>query len=171
MGAFVGRVVSRREFLKLSGFVGALLLGFAGCGGGKEQGGASEGTEVSGPEEPADSQQPVERGTPRGAIRGVLHPADGARGALVMVGGAGGGTRGPAGSYEELATRLQRGGVTALRLEYRRPNYLEDCVYDILAAIEALGRRGVLRVALVSWSFGGAVVVSAGAASEAVVGV
>jgi dienelactone hydrolase len=88
-----------------------------------------------------------------------------------MVGGAGGGIHGPAASYEKLATRLQGNGVTALRLDYREPNYLEECVYDVLAAIDALGREGVKRVVLVGWSFGGAVVINAGAASDAVAGV
>jgi len=90
---------------------------------------------------------------------------------MVMVGGAGGGTHGPGGSYEELGTRLQGDGVTALRLEFRRPNYLEECIYDVLSAIKGISGRGMDRVVLVGWSFGGAVVISAGAASEAVLGV
>ncbi len=88
-----------------------------------------------------------------------------------MVGGAGGGTHGPAGVYEELAGRLQGEGATALRLGYREPNRLEECAYDALAAIEALRREGVDRAVLVGWSFGGAVVISAGASSDTVVGV
>lgn len=88
-----------------------------------------------------------------------------------MVGGAGGDTIGPAGIYDKLATHLQSGGAEALRLEYRTPNQLDECVYDLLAGIEALGQRGGERMVLVGWSFGGAVVISAGAASDAVVGV
>ena len=116
-------------------------------------------------------QQTMEIQTPRGVVRGVLHPANEARGAMVMVGGAGGGTHGPGGSYEELGTRLQRDGVTAIRLEFRQPNYLEECIYDVLSAIKGISGWGMDRVVLVGWSFGGAVVISAGAASEAVVGV
>ncbi len=104
-------------------------------------------------------------------VRGVLHPDENARSALVMVGGAGGGIHGPAGIYEELATRLQTEGVAALRLEYRKPNYLEGCIYDVHAAIAALGQQGINRAALLGWSFGGAVVISAGAVSDAVIGV
>lgn len=66
---------------------------------------------------------------------------------------------------------MQADGITALRLEYRWPSYLEDCVYDLLTGVEALVQRGSGRVVLVGWSFGGAVVVGAGAASDAVVGV
>jgi dienelactone hydrolase len=115
--------------------------------------------------------QTVEVPTPKGPVRGVLYLVEDARGATIMVGGAGGGIHGPANSYEELAARLHQDGATALRLEYRRPNYLKECVYDVLAAVEALSQRGVERAVLVGWSFGGAVVISAGTASDAVVGV
>ena len=88
-----------------------------------------------------------------------------------MVGGAGGGIHGPSGIYEELATNLRRDGVAALRLDYRASNYLDECVYDVLAALAALGGRGLDLAVLVGWSFGGAVVISASAESDAVVGV
>ena len=109
--------------------------------------------------------------TPRGATFGVLHAAEGARAALVMAGGAGGGIHGPAGIYEELAESLLREGVAGLRHQYRMPNRLAECVADVLAALEYLRGRGVERAALVGWSFGGAVVIEAGARSEIVVGV
>lgn len=123
------------------------------------------------PEEPEALQGAVEISTPRGTVRGILYPVEGARGAMVMVGGAGGDTTGPSGTYEELSGRLQADGSTALRLEYRAPNHLEECTYDVRAAVDALGGRGAERVVLVGWSFGGAVVISGGAASERVVGV
>ena len=154
--------MSRRKFLKLSGLVGAFLLGATGCDGGRGQGITPEGTEISELEEPVGLQQTMEIQTPRGVVRGVLHPANEARGAMVMVGGAGGGTHGPGGSYEELGTRLQRDGVTAVRLEFRQPNYLEECIYDVLSAIKGISGWGMDRVVLVGWSFGGAVVISAG---------
>ena len=83
-----------------------------------------------------------------------MHPVNEARGAMVMVGGAGGGTNGPRGSYEELGTRLQRDGVTAVRLEFRQPNYLEECIYAVLSAIKGISGWGMDRVVLVDWSFG-----------------
>ncbi len=156
--------------LGVAGLVGVLFLpGAPGCG--SEGAEDPEGTMISESEEPETMQQAVEISTPRGKVRGVFHPADGARGAVVMVGGAGGGIHGPSGIYEELATLLQTEGAAALRLEYRAPNYLDECVYDVLAAIAALGDRGVDRVVLVGWSFGGAVVISAGAESDTVIGV
>jgi dienelactone hydrolase len=114
---------------------------------------------------------PLKIRTAEGTVRGILHPVESARGAIVMVGGAGGGTSGPAGIYEELATRLQREGIAALRLDYRHPNDLDDCVHDVLAAIDFLHHEGVDRVVLLGWSFGGAVVITAGARSDLVVGV
>ncbi len=113
----------------------------------------------------------VEIPTPEGPVLGLLHPAEAARGAVIMVGGSRGGLWGPAGIYVPLANRLQAAGITALRLEYRRPNRLADCIADVGTAIGMLEERGLGRVALIGWSFGGAVVIGAGVANPTVVGV
>src|SRR5262249_14735623 len=102
---------------------------------------------------------------------GLLDFAAGASSAVLMVAGAGGGLSRPSGIYEDLAVRLARGGIAALRLEYRRPNSLGDCITEVHAALDALQQRGVAQIVLVGWSFGGAVAIAAGAASEMVVGV
>ena len=98
-------------------------------------------------------------------------PLDGAkpgRGA-VWVGGAGGGLDGPArGLYPAACRRLQREGVGGLRLHYRYPNELEECVLDTLLGVEFLVTEGTESVALVGHSFGGAVVITAAALSERV---
>jgi alpha/beta superfamily hydrolase len=113
----------------------------------------------------------VEIHTPEGVIKGLLHKAEGARGAMVMVGDAGGGLEGPAGLYEPLAERLQKAGIMTLRIDYREPMDLRESIYDALAAVEAVRQQGADRVALLGWSFGGAVVITAGVASDLVVGV
>jgi pimeloyl-ACP methyl ester carboxylesterase len=114
--------------------------------------------------------------TDQGDITGIFHPAlpDGAPGpaAVVWVGGAGGGLYGPAGGlYADLADVLRRYGISSLRVHYRRPNDLEACVIDVLVALAWLADAGVQRAALVGHSFGGAVVISAGALSPLVTSV
>lgn len=109
--------------------------------------------------------------TPRGKIEAIFNAVADARGAMVMVGGAGGGLHGPAGTYQELALRLQERGFASLRVNYRTPNNLQECIYDALAAIASLSEEGIDRIVLLGWSFGGAVVISAGAASDLALGV
>ena len=96
-----------------------------------------------------------------GDIVARLHPAPDGAPAVVWVGGAGGGLDGPAwGMYPRLAGRLATQGIASLRLHYRRPNHLEDCVADtLLGALYLVQQRGYQRVALVGHSFGGAVVI------------
>jgi hypothetical protein len=113
----------------------------------------------------------IEIATPRGVVRGMYHPAESATGAVVMVSGALGGVAGPSGAYPALAKRLQAVEIAALRLDYREPENMNECVYDLDSGLEELRRRGVERFALVGWSFGGAVVISSGVAHSDVVGV
>ena len=108
--------------------------------------------------------------TDRGDIDARFHPAPensaGKGLGVVWVGGAGGGLDGPArGLYPAASEQLQQRGIASLRLHYRRPNELRDCVLDTLAGVAFLAREGVTRVAVVGHSFGGAVVISAGATS------
>ena len=109
--------------------------------------------------------------TDRGDIEARFHPASGVAPAakqlgVVWVGGAGGGLDGPArGLYPAASELLQQRGIASVRLHYRRPNELRDCVLDTLAGVAFLAREGITRVAVVGHSFGGAVVISAGASS------
>jgi alpha-beta hydrolase superfamily lysophospholipase len=104
--------------------------------------------------------------TDRGDIETRYHPATAATAGVVWVGGAGGGLDGPArGLYPEGCRRLQARGTAGLRLHYRQPNYLEECVLDTLVGVEFLAREGAGRIALVGHSFGGAVMTTAGALS------
>lgn len=103
-----------------------------------------------------------------GDIVARLHPAPDGAPVVVWVGGAGGGLDGPAwGMYPRLAGRLAAEGIALLRLHYRRPNHLEECVADtLLGAAYLVQKRGYRRVALVGHSFGGAVVISASALGD-----
>ena len=112
--------------------------------------------------------------TDRGAVECRFHPAPTGDAAVVWVFGAGGGLGGPAGGlYPRLAGQLQLvpDGVASLRLDYRRPADLAECVLDVLAGVAYVGTRGRTRAVLVGHSFGGAVVISAGAASSRVIAV
>lgn len=83
----------------------------------------------------------------------------------VMVGGALGGLLGPAdGLYPDLAAGLLEDGTATIRMSYRRPNDLDRCVHDVVAAVELAVRGGATHVVLVGHSFGGAVAVRAGIA-------
>ena len=108
---------------------------------------------------------------PGGMVHAQLHCADAARGAAVLVSGARGGLDGPSGIYPELASRLQMAGIAAVRLNYRSPNRLTECVADVHAAVTAIRRHGVERAVLIGWSFGGAVAIAAGVCGDTIVGV
>lgn len=110
--------------------------------------------------------------TSRGEIQGVLHPVEGGTGAVVCVGGAMGGIEGPADSlYARLPAILESAAATVLRLEYRQPNDLNECVLDALAGCSFLRGIGAAEIVLLGHSFGGAVVIKAGELAPAVVGV
>lgn len=117
----------------------------------------------------ADEESAVTLRTDRGDIMTRYHPVAGGTAGVVWVGGAGGGLDGPAhGLYPEACRRLQERGVAGLRLHYRQPDFLEGGVLDTLLGVEFLAEEGVERVALVGHSFGGAVVITAGALSDRV---
>ena len=107
-----------------------------------------------------------------GEIPSILHQAPDSKLAVIWVCGARGGFGGPAGGmYARLAESLQEKGITSLRLNYRQPNVLPECVLDLLAGIAMLKGTGHQPVVLVGHSFGGAVVIAAGVASSHVQGV
>ncbi len=110
--------------------------------------------------------------TNRGEIPAIIHRAPGSGQAVIWVCGARGGFGGPAsGMYARLAEGFLDKGITSLRLNYRQPNVLPECVLDLLAGIAMLKGTGHQPVVLVGHSFGGAVVIAAGVASSHVQGV
>jgi alpha-beta hydrolase superfamily lysophospholipase len=110
--------------------------------------------------------------TDAGDIEGRLHPTVGGDAAVLWVFGAGGGLGGPAGGlYPRLGRQLAGRGIASLELAYRLPARLVPCVQDVLAGLDWLATEGRRRVALVGHSFGGAVVITAGALHEGVAAV
>jgi pimeloyl-ACP methyl ester carboxylesterase len=106
--------------------------------------------------------------TPFGRVEARYGEAPGDR-AVAFVGGAGGGFDSPARDlYGRLAAALPGEGIASLRLRFRRPADLDASVADLMAAIAELERLGKARIGLVGHSFGGAVVIRAGAAAPSV---
>ena len=109
--------------------------------------------------------------TRKGAIPGRLQSVSGDR-AILWVFGSGGGLGGPAGGlYTRLGEQLRVRDVTSLELDYRHPGDLEESVADVLVGLGYLESLGKSRIVLVGHSFGGAVVITAGATNEAVIAV
>lgn len=110
--------------------------------------------------------------TSRGEIKGILHRSSQAKQGVVWVCGARGGFGGPGpGTYQRLAKEFTSQEIISLRLDYRQANSLDECVMDLLVGVAGLNGLGCRHVVVVGHSFGGAVVIAAGAASEQISGV
>jgi alpha/beta superfamily hydrolase len=110
--------------------------------------------------------------TDRGDIQAIMHQSPEAQHGVIWVGGARGGFGGPGkGAYARLAEGLRREQIASLRMNYRHPNVLPECALDILAGVAYLQHGGYQPVILVGHSFGGAVVIAAGAVTNHVAGV
>ncbi len=110
--------------------------------------------------------------TSRGEFSGIIHRAEAATRAVIWVCGARGGFAGPGPDcYARLSERLAGEGITSLRLDYRLPNDLLECVLDLVTGVNYLRDCGYGPVAVVGHSFGGAVVIAAGAVSDHIKGV
>ena len=110
--------------------------------------------------------------TERGDISAILHSAPSSTKGVIWVCGARGGFGGPGpGIYAQLAQEFSRQGITSLRLDYRVPNDLPQCAVDLMAGVSYLEDTGHDPVVVVGHSFGGAVVIAAGAVSRHVAGV
>ncbi|MDE2779859.1 MAG: alpha/beta fold hydrolase [Chloroflexota bacterium] len=108
----------------------------------------------------------------RGEIRAVVHRAPESRKGVIWVCGARGGFGGPGpGIYSQLAEEFTGLGITSLRMDYRLPNVLPECAMDLLTGVSHLEDIGHDPVVIVGHSFGGAVVIAAGAVSKHVAGV
>ena len=105
--------------------------------------------------------------TMRGLLTVIWHGEPGADGVVVLGGGAMGGLLGPAdGFYHWLGDELGRSGsgIGVVRVGWRRPNDLDLCTLDLLAAADLAARAGATRFVTGGHSFGGSVAVRAGIA-------
>ncbi len=116
-----------------------------------------------------DGYRPVTLRTSRGDVECRYYEVPGTHRAALWVGGAGGGWDTPArGLYPGLCDQLQQDGIASLRVRFRHSTVLEEAVLDVLAGLTFLESEGIETFALIGHSFGGAVVIQAGAAAEAV---
>lgn len=107
---------------------------------------------------------PVGINTSVGTIECQYFPVLGSRRAVILVGSIGGNFDSPAHNlYAKLATDLNTDKISSLRVKFRYPGELAECVLDVLAAIKFLQDEGITEIALVGYSFGGAVVIQAAA--------
>jgi hypothetical protein len=109
----------------------------------------------------------VEVFTLRGLLTVLWHGDPDAEAAVVLGGGAMGGLLGPAdGFYHWLGEELGAPGtgIGVLRVGWRRPNDLDLCTLDLLAAADLAARAGAGRFVTGGHSFGGAIAVRAGIA-------
>lgn len=109
----------------------------------------------------------VEVFTLRGLLTILWHGDPDAEAAVVVCGGAMGGLLGPANGFyqwlgEDLGTRGS--GIAVLRVGWRRPNDIDLCTLDLLAAADLAARTGAERFVTGGHSFGGAIAVRAGMA-------
>ncbi len=108
--------------------------------------------------------------TTRGDVQSIVHNNQDARTTkgIIWVWGARGGFAGPAeGLYRDLAEEL-KSDITSVRIDYRLPNNLQECIMDALVGVSFLTGTGHTDIALVGHSFGGAVVISAAPFSDEV---
>jgi len=98
--------------------------------------------------------------TTRGKIRLILHGVEKAERAVICLGGATGRLDGPAMLYARLWLEARTLGLSVMRLGYRVPNDMTECVLDTMAGLSFLKGIGHQRVALIGHSFGGGVAIA-----------
>jgi len=107
--------------------------------------------------------------TNRGTVSCRYYPVTKPMSAVIWVGGVGGDWDTPAqGLYPRLCESLRHKAIASLRVQFRQPGILEESVLDVLVGASYLKGEGVIRLGLVGHSFGGAVVIQAAAACQAV---
>ena len=115
--------------------------------------------------ETAPGQRHVEIYTMKGLLTFHRHGPLDAENVVLMCGGAMGGVLGPADAmYFELAEFYAAHGIGTVRVGYRRPNDLGECLHDLAAAADLCTRSGATRFITMGHSFGGAVALNAGMA-------
>lgn len=123
----------------------------------------------------ADDQtgQGISLETTRGTIYTLLHndPYEPTAKGIIWVSGASGGFDGPARKMYSIISNALAPDIASLRINYRFPGNLTECVMDTLSAVSFMAGIGHTDLVLVGHSFGGAVVIQAAQFSDLVKGV
>jgi pimeloyl-ACP methyl ester carboxylesterase len=116
-----------------------------------------------------DGFLPVTIVTSRGNVTARHYRIGDEKKAVIYVGGVGGGFDTPAlGLYPKLCRDLLSHGIGGLRIQFRYPTNLRESVFDVTTGISFLHEAGVESLGLVGHSYGGAVVIQAGAGAAEV---
>ncbi|HOX41621.1 MAG TPA: alpha/beta hydrolase [bacterium] len=100
-------------------------------------------------------------------VMGKYYPVLNQETAVIWIGGVGGDWDTPATNlYPEIIQRLQELQIASLWLRYQNPGNLETSIFDVLIGIEFLKEEGIKNIAIVGWSFGGAIAIQAAIASK-----
>lgn len=109
--------------------------------------------------------------TTRGDFRAFYHTSPGLQHGVVFIGGSQAEVDGPASIYPDLARDLLSDGIASLMVSCRVPHDCAQCSIDTLLALQYMDDEALRDVALVGWSFSGAVALIAGSFARNVRGV
>lgn len=122
--------------------------------------------------EPTNGYVPITLETDRGKIETRYYEAPNMQSGVIYVGGIGGDFDSPAQDlYRRLSETFKNEKISSLRLQFRDPADLNESAFDVLTGCQFLRSRNIHNLILVGHSFGGAVVINAGALWPEVVGV
>lgn len=100
----------------------------------------------------------------KGEVNTHYYHAPFAQKAVILIGGVHGDFDSPAQNvYERLSRTLPLQKISALRVQYREPVDLIECVLDVVAGVRFLQSFNIHEIAIVGHSFGGAVAIQAAA--------
>ncbi len=112
---------------------------------------------------------PVKLKTDRGIIHCRFYKVPESNLGAIWVGGIGGDFDTPANDlYPNLSKELMDFNISSLRIQFRNPKKLKECIYDVLTGINFLNYEKISKIALTGHSLGGAVVIRSAAVSNSV---
>lgn len=108
--------------------------------------------------------------TSRGDIEARYYAADSAIMGVIFVGGAGGGYDSPMSGklYADLCQRLENSAISAIWVQFRHPDCLEESALDVLSYISFFEEQGIQAIGIVGHAFGSAAAIQAASHAQSV---